>query len=254
MSDLIAKKRSKKKTTEVKRKKTEDEKIRDQVLRDSKPQRGMGGEGANTLFRRKTDQDKRKRRNKRQRDVPRGNTKHKKDLRDRAASVARRYLEREAGFELLLDPQSRGDEVEPCGQDANVALIELLEGTENSVTVKSATQVQRLYKLRDGRGSDNNVTVEVINIVPGVGPTDDILYYLDTAAKDAAKSAGAVLKALERHPEIRDLKGWDQYLSASGPQEGIKVHQMISFKKVRALSEDLLKQVKAALGDRQRTR
>jgi len=88
MSDLIAKKKSKK-TTEVRDRKTEDEKARDKALRDSKPQRSMGGQGANTLFRRKTDQDKRKRRNKRQRSVPRGNTKHKKDLRDRAASPSR---------------------------------------------------------------------------------------------------------------------------------------------------------------------
>ena len=89
----LAKKRKKRtKPIEVRPQKTEDEQFQDWVARQPKPKKRKGPEYAAWMQSRSTTQDKRKRRKKRQRDVPRGNTKHKKRLYASAAHVATMHL------------------------------------------------------------------------------------------------------------------------------------------------------------------
>lgn len=89
----LAKKSKGKKTTEVRRQKTEDEKFQDMIRREHRgPKRRLGPEEAIALRSRSTSQDKRRRRTKRKKDVPRGNTKHKQRLHASAARVATMHL------------------------------------------------------------------------------------------------------------------------------------------------------------------
>jgi hypothetical protein len=119
MSDHTAKRKRKRKdrTTEVRTDKKDPNKIRGEA-----PKQRMGPEVVQ-MYQRSTTQDKGPRRTKRKRQVPRGNTKHKKDLRrERYASparVARRYAEKGV--------PSTGDELEPCGPAAMFAMEDLLE-------------------------------------------------------------------------------------------------------------------------------
>lgn len=122
------KSKRKNRTTEVRKKKTEDEKAREKANQNA-PARRLGPEVVD-MYQRSTTQDQRKRRN---RDVAKGRSrkpKHKKNLLDRAASaarVARRYAENTAREELPLDVPSTGDELEPCGHAAMFAMEDLLE-------------------------------------------------------------------------------------------------------------------------------
>jgi hypothetical protein len=87
-----AKKSKGKKTTEVRHQKSDDEKFQDKVNRQSRPKTRKGPEYAEWMRSRSTSQDKRKRRTKRKRNVPRGNTKHKKRVYASATRVATMHL------------------------------------------------------------------------------------------------------------------------------------------------------------------